>query len=76
MSVFNYKTPYMDNTVVGYHGSKVIVKQDDGALFYCDIPNNLIMLGETMSPKDLTSISNLPLSEQEEIRDKFADCEV
>ncbi len=66
----------MDNTVVGYHGSKVIVKQDDGALFFCDIPDNLIMLGETMSPKDLTSISQLPLFEQEEIKNKYADCEV
>lgn len=76
MSAFDYSKPYMDNTVVGYHGDKVIVKQDDGALLFCKIPDNLIMLGETMAPRDLTSISVLPQNEQEEIRKKFADCEV
>lgn len=77
MSTFNYDTPYMDNTVVGYYGiDRVIVKQDDGELFYCDIPANLIMLGESMAPRDLTSISELPTDEQEEIRKQFADCEV
>lgn len=67
---------YPTNTVVGYHGNKVIVKQDDGALFFCEIPDNLIMLGETMAPRDLTSISELPDDEQKEIRNKYADCEV
>ena len=77
MSKFDYETPYMDNTVVGYYGiDRVIVKQEDGALFYCDIPSNLIMLGESMSPSDLTSISELPPDEPEEIRRQFADCEV
>lgn len=77
MSTFDYETPYMDNTVVGYYGAdKVIVKQEDGALFYCDIPANLIMLGETMSPGDLTSISELPYDEQEKIRKQYAECEV
>lgn len=76
MSAFDYANPYIDNTVVGYHGDKVIVKQDDGALFYADIPINLIMLGETITPRDLTSISELPIEEQEEIRRKYADSEV
>ena len=76
MIAFDYSEPYMDNTVVGYHCDKVIVKQDDGALFFCEIPNNLIMFGETMAPRDLTSINILPQNEQEEIRKKFANCEV
>ncbi len=76
MSRFSYETPYVDNTVVGYHGDRVIVKQDDGALFYCDVPSNLIMLGETMSPRDLTSISELPIDEQEKIKKQYAECEV
>lgn len=72
-----YSIPYMDNTVVGYYGDdKVIVKQDDGALFYCEIPNNLIMLGETIAPRDLTSIAKLPPEQQEEIKKLYADCEV
>ena len=66
MNTFNYETPYMDNTVVGFYGTdRVIVKQEDGALFYCDIPENL-----------LTSISELTPDEQEEIRKQYADCEV
>lgn len=77
MSTFDYKTPYMDNTVVGYYGTdKIIVKQDDGLLFFCEVPENLIMIGETMSPRDLTSILELPLEEQEEIRKLYAECEV
>jgi hypothetical protein len=76
MSIFDYDTPYMDNTVVGYHGDKVIVKQDDGELFFCEVPNNLILLGETMLPRDLTSISALPIDEQKEIKEKYADSEV
>ncbi len=77
MSSFDYKTPYMDNTVVGYYGAdKVIVKQDDGALFFCEIPENLIMIGETMAPRDLTSISELPLDEQKKIKSKFVNSEV
>lgn len=77
MNAFDYEKPYMDNTVVGYYGiDRVIVKQEDGALFFCDVPENLIMLGETMSPRDLTSILELPLDEQEKIRNQFAECEV
>lgn len=77
MKTIDYEKPYMDNTVVGYYGTdRVIVKQDDGALFFCDIPSNLIMLGETIAPRDLKSISELPHSEQEEIRNQFAECEV
>lgn len=72
-----YAAQYMDNTVVGYYGSdKVIVKQDDGGLFFCDIPQNLILLGETISPWDLTSISELPLSEQLEIKKLYEEIEV
>lgn len=77
MSVFDYSKPHTDNTVVGYYGDdKVIVKQDDGALFYCEIPNNLIMLGETIAPRDLTSIAKLPPEQQEEVKKLYADCEV
>lgn len=68
---------YPTNLVVGYYGNdKVIVKQDDGLLFFCEIPNNLILIGETIAPRDLTSISVLPVEEQEEIKKKYADCEV
>ncbi len=76
MSRFDYEQSYMDNTVVGYKGDKVIVKQDDGELFFCEIPDNLIMLSETIAPRDLTSISELPIEEQEEIKKEFANCEV
>lgn len=72
-----YQTPYMDNTVVGYYGKdKVIVKREDGKLFFCEIPVNLISLGETIVPRDLTSINVLSDSQQEEIKKLYAEAEV
>lgn len=76
MNTFDFEDAYMDNTVVGYHKDKVIVKRDDGELFFCEIPENLISLGETILPKDLTSISTLSLDEQKEIRNKYEKSEV
>lgn len=76
MNTFDFEAAYMDNTVVGYHNDKVIIKRDDGELFFCEIPDNLISLGETISPNDLTSISVLPYDEQEKIKNKFEKSEV
>ena len=67
---------YTYNTVVGYENNKVIVKQDDGLLFFCEMPDNLIVFGETMDPRDLQSIKELPVEEQKYLIDKFKDVEV
>lgn len=68
---------YAINSVVGFYGDdKAIVKQDDGTLFYAEIPRNLIMIGETIHPRDLMSLSLLPIEQQKEIQKLYADCEV
>ena len=74
--IIDYKTPYMTNSVIGNYRGKIIIKQDDGQLFFCEMPNNLIMLGETLAPRDLTSISELPNVERSEIERLFSDTEV
>lgn len=76
MKSFNDFKAYPCNTVVGYENDKVIVKQDDGLLFYADIPDNLIDLGETIAPDELTSIRELPKEEQDKIIAKYKDVEV
>lgn len=65
--------PYADNEVVGYYEDKLIVKREDGELFFCEIPENLIEIGETISPKDLSSISELPCYKQSEIKKQYED---
>lgn len=76
MSSFNDYAPYQCNTVVGYENDKIIVKQDDGLLFYAEMPDNLIDLGETIAPNELKSIRNLPQEEQDRIIAKYKDVEV
>mgnify|MGYP003176863355 FL=1 len=76
MSILSFEEPYTDNEVVGYYEDKLIVKREDGKLFFCEIPENLIEIGETISPKDLTSISELPYDVQKEIKNQYADWEV
>lgn len=73
MSILSFEEPYTDNEVVGYYEDKLIVKREDGELFFCKIPENLIEIGETISPKDLTSISELPYDVQKEIKNQYAD---
>lgn len=67
---------YPCNTVIGYENGKAIVIQDDGLLLYCEMPENLCNLGETIPPADLLSIKNLPQEEQDLITEKYAHAEV
>ncbi|MGN1467513.1 MAG: hypothetical protein ACI4W1_04315 [Ruminococcus sp.] len=71
-----YSEPYPCNAIVGYEGDKVIVKQDDGLLFFAEIPENLISMGETINPDELRSIRELPQDEQKKIVAKYKDMEV
>ena len=45
MSILSFEEPYTDNEVVGYYEDKLIVKREDGELFFCEIPENLIERG-------------------------------
>ena len=64
------------NSVVGHDYGLVIVKQDDGALFFCEMPEQLIGVGEAMNPSELISISNLPEEQQNELKEKYKHTEV
>lgn len=64
------------NSVVGHDYGLVIVKQDDGALFFCEMPEQLIGVGEAMNPAELISISNLPEEQQNELKEKYKHTEV
>lgn len=75
MSVFGEMT-ITCNSVVGRDFDKVIVKQDDGALFFCEMPDRLVTVGEAMNPADLTSISELPSTQQEYLKEKYKYTEV
>ncbi len=58
---------YPDNTVVGYYIDKAIVKAEDGTIYYCHMPKELVTLGETISPRDLLPLRMLPDAEARKI---------
>ncbi len=64
---------YASNEIVGYCKGKAIVKQDDGVLFYEEIPEEFVTIGEFVFPNDLSPISELPEAERKEILAKFGD---
>lgn len=62
-----------DNTVVAYIDGKAIVENDDGDLYYCEMPEEFVVLGETMFENDLTPISELSIMQQYNIRSQLAE---
>lgn len=64
---------YESNEIVGYYKGKAIVKQDDGVLFYEEIPEEFVTIGEIAFPEDISPISELPEAERKEIIAKFGD---
>lgn len=56
-----------DNIIIGYINGKAIIENEWGNLFYVEIPEEFITIGETAIDEGLTSISELPQQEQEEI---------
>ena len=62
---------YEENEVVGYYKDKVIVRTESDKLYYCEMPQDLLFLGETMHPDDLTPVEELTNDEQVEIYKKF-----
>lgn len=57
-----------DNTIIAYIDGKAIVEDDYGELYYCEMPEDFIILGETMAEQDLTPLSELSVAEQYHIR--------
>lgn len=53
-----------DNTVVDYINDKAIVIDDEGEIFFVEIPQEFVTLGETILEDDLTPLSTLSFAEQ------------
>lgn len=60
-----------DNTVVDYINEKAIVIDDEGEIFFVEIPQEFVTLGETMLEDDLTPLSILSFAEQYYILSKL-----
>lgn len=57
----------VDNEVVNYLNGKAIIQDDFGELFYLEIDEEFVVLGETVLSEDLRPISELPEEEQAKI---------
>ena len=62
-----------DNIIIGYINGKAIIENEWGNLFYVETPEEFITIGETAIDEGLTSISELPKAEQEQIIAKFVE---
>lgn len=60
-----------DNTVVDYINDKAIVIDDEGEIFFVEIPQEFVTLGETILEDDLTPLSTLSFAEQYYILSKL-----
>lgn len=64
-----------DNAVTAYVHGKAIVVDDEGELFFVEIPQEFVTLGETMLEDDLTPLSELSFAEQYYILSKLNEGE-
>lgn len=62
-----------DNTIIAYIDGKAIVEDELGELYYCEMPEDFVTIGETMFEEDLTPISELSIMEQYNIRSQLAE---
>ena len=62
-----------DNTIIAYIDGKAIVEDEEGELYYCDIPEDFVTIGETMIENDLTPLSELSIMEQYNIKSQLSE---
>jgi|UniRef100_UPI003FEEBD50 hypothetical protein len=62
-----------DNTIIAYIDGKAIVEDEEGELYYCDIPEDFVTIGETMFENDLTPLSELSIMEQYNIKSQLSE---
>lgn len=62
-----------DNTIIAYIDGKAIVEDEEGELYYCDIPEGFVTIGETMFENDLTPLSELSIMEQYNIKSQLSE---
>lgn len=54
----------LDNEVIAYINGKAIVLNDDGNLFYAEMPEEFVTIGGFIFPDGLSPLSDLPAPEQ------------
>ena len=62
-----------DNTIIAYIDGKAIVEDEEGELYYCDIPEDFVTIGETMFENELTPLSELSIMEQYNIKSQLSE---
>ena len=62
-----------DNTIIAYIDGKAIVEDEEGELYYCDISEDFVTIGETMFENDLTPLSELSIMEQYNIKSQLSE---
>lgn len=62
-----------DNTIIAYIDGKAIVEDEEGELYYCDIREDFVTIGETMFENDLTPLSELSIMEQYNIKSQLSE---
>ena len=62
-----------DNPIIAYIDGKAIVEDEEGELYYCDIPEDFVTIGETMFENDLTPLSELSIMEQYNIKSQLSE---
>lgn len=62
-----------DNTIIAYIDGKAIVEDEEGELYYCDIPEDFVTNWRTMFENDLTPLSELSIMEQYNIKSQLSE---
>lgn len=62
-----------DNMVIGYYGDEMtIVEREDGELFYSPVSKELYPIGTVVNDDELFSLSKLPITVAQKIREQFS----
>lgn len=63
----NFENIQAENIVVAYINGKAIAQNEWGAVFYLEIPEDFIEIGDVLPATDLTPLNELDEQEQLEI---------
>lgn len=71
MTINNYNAEacIADNTVIAYINGKAIVETEWGDLYYVEMPDEFVSLGDIIPMSYLDNFENLPPDEQNHIKE-------
>ena len=56
-----------NNEIIGYYNGKAIIRDDWGRLFFTEMEEEFVVLGDIVETKYISSIEELPQDEQKAI---------